>query len=136
VRSPQRGSSATELVLVAPVIVLLLMFVVFLGRTTATQAQLQDAAHSAARAASLARTPSDATTAARQIADAALGSRTITCNPLTVIVDTSAFRPGGAVSVTVTCSVNLADLGALHIPGAETMSTSFTEPIDRFEGLR
>jgi Flp pilus assembly protein TadG len=132
----QRGSAATELVLVTPVIILLVMFVVFLGRITTTQAELQDAAHSAARAASLARTPSDAITAASQMADAALGSQRITCSPLAVTVDTSAFRPGGAVSVTVTCSVNLADLGALHVPGAEKLSTSFTEPIDRFEGLR
>lgn len=131
----QRGNAATELVLVTPVVLVLLMFAVFLGRITVAQSELQNAAHSAARAASIARTPSDALAAARQMAAAALGSRHVTCAPLTVGVDTTAFRPGGDVIVTVACTVDLADLGLLRIAGAQTLSTSFTEPVDRFEGL-
>jgi len=131
----QRGGAAVELVLATPLIVVLLLFVVFLGRITTTKAELQDAAHSAARAASLARTPADAVTAARQMADAALGSRHLTCSPLAVAVDTATFRPGGEVVVTVTCTVDLGDLGALHVPSSQTFSTRLTEPIDRFENI-
>ena len=131
----QRGGAAVELVLATPVIVVLLLFVVFLGRITTTEAELQDAAHSAARAASLARTPAVAVTAARQMAVAALGNRHLTCSPLAVAVDTATFRPGGEVVVTVTCTVDLADLAALHLAGSHTFSTSFTEPVDRFENI-
>lgn len=131
----QRGGAAVELVLATPVIIVLLLFVVFLGRITTTKAELQDAAHSAARAASLARTPASAVTAAQQMADAALGSHHLTCSPLAVAVDTATFRPGGDVVVTVTCTVDLGDLGALHVPSSQTFSTSFTEPIDRFENI-
>lgn len=131
----QRGGAAIELVLATPLIVLLLLFVVFLGRITTTQAELQDAVHSAARAASLARSASDALSAAQQMANASLANRHLTCSPLAVAVDTASFRPGGEVMVTLSCTVSLADLGALHVPAAETFSTSFTESIDRFEGI-
>ena len=30
---------------------------------------------------------------------------------------------------------SLADLGPLHVPNTEKLSTAFTEPIDRYEGL-
>jgi Flp pilus assembly protein TadG len=131
----QRGGAAAELVLATPLVVVLLLFVVFLGRITQTRGELEGAAHSAARAASMARDPQSAVLAAEQMAGAALSGQQVTCNSLAVAVDTSQFKPGGEVGVTITCTVSLADLGPLHIPNSEALSTHFTEPIDRYEGL-
>jgi Flp pilus assembly protein TadG len=135
VRARQHGGAATELVLATPLIVVLLLFVVFLGRITETSAELEGAAHSAARAASMARDPQSAVLAAQQMTSAALSGQRVACSPLAVAVDTSQFAPGGEVAVTITCTVSLADLGPLHVPNSETLSTHFTEPIDRYEGL-
>jgi Flp pilus assembly protein TadG len=134
-RAHQHGGAATELVLATPLIVVLLLFVVFLGRITETSSELEGAAHSAARAASMAREPQSAVLAAQQMASAALSGQQVACSPLAVAVDTSQFAPGGEVGVTITCTVSLADLGPLHVPNSETLSTHFTEPIDRYEGL-
>jgi Flp pilus assembly protein TadG len=131
----QRGGAATELVLATPLVVVLLLFVVFLGRITQTRAELEGAAHSAARAASIARDPQSAVLAAEQMAGAALSGKHVTCNSLAIAVDTSQFKPGGEVGVTITCTVSLADLGPLRVPNVETLSTHFTEPIDRYERL-
>jgi Flp pilus assembly protein TadG len=131
----QRGGAATELVLATPLVVLLLLFVVFLGRITQTRGELEGAAHSAARAASMARDPQSAVLAARQMAGAALSGQQVTCGSLAVAVDTSQFKPGGEVAVTITCTVSLADLGPLRTPNTETLRTHFTEPIDRYEGV-
>lgn len=134
-RAHQRGGAATELVLATPLIVVLVLFIVFLGRITQTTAEIDGAAHSAARAASMARDPASAVLAANQMASGALHGQHVTCTPLAVEVDTSQFRPGGEVAVTIMCTVSFADLGPLHVPSSETLSTHFVEPIDRFEGL-
>lgn len=134
-RASQHGGAATELVLATPLIVVLLLFVVFLGRITEASAELDGAAHSAARAASMARDPESAVLAAKQLANAALSGQQVTCNPLAVGVDTSQFWPGGEVAVTISCTVSFADLGPLHVPSSETLSTHFVEPIDRYESL-
>lgn len=134
-RAGQHGGAATELVLATPLIVVLLLFVVFLGRITEATAELAGAAHSAARAASMARDPQSAVLAADQMVDAALSGQQVACSPLAVVVDTSQFWPGGAVAVTITCTVSLADLGPLHVPNSETLATHFIEPVDRYEGL-
>ncbi|TMB90739.1 MAG: pilus assembly protein [Chloroflexi bacterium] len=130
----QNGGAATELVLATPVMVLLMLFVVLLGRITAASAELQGAAHAAARAASLERDPQAAVLAAQEMVSAALGGQHLICSPLHVAVDTSDFHPGGDVVVAVTCAVNLADLAPLPVPATKTFSARFAEPIDRFEG--
>jgi hypothetical protein len=89
----------------------------------------------AARAASLARDPGTAATQAAAVAQAALASEHVTCNPLTVSPDTSAFRPGGQVTVQVTCTVSLAGLALLHVPGSQTLTAGFTSHIDVYRGV-
>ena len=106
----QRGSAALELVLVTPLLLVLLMFIVGLGRLASSRGEVDGAARDAARAASIARTPAAAVEEARAAAAATLADRSITCGRLDVAVDTSDFRPGGSVSVTVACNVGLSDL--------------------------
>ena len=130
-----RGSAALELVLIAPMLVLVLMFIVFLGRLTQSRAVIDDAAHQAARAASIALTPGAATTQARLAAATALAGRGLTCQAFTVQVSLNGFRPGGTVTATVTCTTSFTDLTLLRVPGAATMSASFTSVIDTYRPL-
>ncbi len=128
----ERGSATAELVLLTPLLILLLLLVVALGRLASARLQVDGAASQAARAASLARDPTTATTLATQTASQTLTGQHRTCAHLTVTVDTHAFHPGGSVAVTVSCAVNLADLSGLHLPAATTVTSRFVEPLDTY----
>lgn len=129
-----RGSAAAELVLVTPLMVLLLLFVVFCGRLAATQVRINGVAHQAARAATSVRTPAQASAAARATATASLAAAGITCQMLTVSIDSAGLRPGTTVTVTVSCTVGLQDLTALGVPGSHTLSCSFSSVVDLWRG--
>jgi Flp pilus assembly protein TadG len=133
-RARDGGSAAAELVLVTPLLIVVLMLIVAAGRLVDARLQVDSAARQAARAASIARDPAAAVAQADATARAALASEHITCSSLTVSPDTAAFRPGGQVTVQVTCTVSLAGLALLHIPGAQTLTARFTSPIDVYRG--
>ncbi|MCE7007090.1 pilus assembly protein [Kibdelosporangium philippinense] len=130
----ERGSAAAELTVLTPLLIVSLLFVVFCGRLAETALRITDVAHQAARAASLARTPSQATASARSTADAALASAGITCQSLSVSTDTQGLRPGSSVTVTVSCSVGLSDLALLGVPGSRRFEATFTSPVDLYRG--
>ncbi|MET9629052.1 TadE/TadG family type IV pilus assembly protein [Lentzea sp. NPDC006480] len=131
-----RGSTAAELTLVAPLMVLLLLFVVLCGRLATTQLRISDVAHQAVRAATAARTPAQASAAAHHTARASLDAAGITCQSLSVAVDSGDFRPGATVTVTVSCVVGLQDLTALGVPGSRTVSSTFSSVVDLWRGVR
>ncbi|AXB48900.1 pilus assembly protein TadE [Prauserella sp. PE36] len=133
-RRDERGSAAAELTLLTPLLILLLLFVVFCGRLADTKLRINDVAHQAARAATLARTPSQATANAQATASAALASAGITCQSLSVSTDTQGLKPGSTVTVTVSCSVGLGDLTSLGVPGSRTFQSSFSSPVDVWRG--
>lgn len=133
-RREERGSAAAELTLLTPLLVLLLLFVVLCGRVASTKLRINDVAHQAARAATLARTPSQATADAQATASAALASAGITCQSLSVSTDTQGLKPGSTVTVTVSCSVGLGDLIMLGVPGSRTFQSSFSSPVDVWRG--
>ena len=132
--SRERGSAAAELVLVTPFLFLLLLFAVAAGRLVQGRLDVDSAAQQAARAASLARTPAAASAQAQQVAQAALAGQPVTCDPAVITANTSDFTPGGEVTVTVSCTVSLSGLSLLHIPGSETITATFTAPIDTYRG--
>ena len=128
----ERGAVATELVLLTPLLILLLLFVVALGRLAGARISVDGAAAQAARAASIATTPGGATAAAQQTAAAALGSDHVTCATLQVATDTARFAPGGSVTVTVTCAVALGDLSGLRLPATESVSSTAASVVDTY----
>lgn len=128
----ERGSATVELVLLTPLLVLVLLFVVALGRLVSARIQVQGAAAQAARAASLARDPTTATAAAQQTAEGTLTDQHRTCTTLSVDTDTSRFAAGGTVAVTVRCTVNLADLSGLRLPTSQTVIARSVQPIDTY----
>lgn len=127
-----RGSQTAELVVWAPVIVVLVLLVVGLGRYAHGKQLVEQAAMTAARAASLTSDSAAATRAATEAGDAALRSAGVSCTDFTVDVDAAGFRPGGSVAVTVRCTATLADLAMDGFPGTTTMTTSATVPLEQF----
>ena len=131
-RAEESGSVATELVLLTPLLILMLLFVVALGRTVSARMEVDGAAAQAARAASIARDPATATAMAEQAATTALGSDHVTCATLKVTINTARFAPGGSVSVTVSCSVALSDLTGLSLPASEHVTSTAISVIDTY----
>ena len=132
---PQQGSAAVELVLLTPVLVVLLLFVVAVGRLAETRGDVDAAARDAARAASIARGPDSARADGEAAARQRLSEGGVTCRTLDVELSTAEFRPGGTVAATVGCVVDLADLTLLGVPGTRRVSATFAEPIDIFRAV-
>lgn len=131
-QAQDRGSVTVELVLLTPLLIAMLLLVVLLGRLASARLQVDGAASAAARAASLARDPTTATALARQTATETLTGAHRTCAHMQVTVDTTAFTPAGNVAVTVTCTLDIADLSGLRLPATETVNSRFVEPLDRY----
>lgn len=129
-----RGSAVVELTIVTPVILLILMFVVAAGRLSQARHDVYGAAADAARAASMRQSPATAADDARATAARSLVDRGVTCRSLSVSTDAGGSTPGASVSVAVTCSVGLSDLGLLGLPGARSVSATASEVIDRYRG--
>ncbi|MFD0555650.1 TadE-like protein [Stackebrandtia endophytica] len=127
-RRPRDDGSATiQAIVIAPVLILLVMVAVACARIVGMQLDVNASAHAAARAASLARTNSTAHTDATAAATATLADN-IHCDQLKSTVDGN-LAVGSTVTVTVTCTVPLADLA--YVPwGTYTVTASASAPID------
>ncbi len=137
-RAPRdRGSATLEMAILAPVMLLLISFMVLAGRVAVAGNTVTTVAGNAAREASLARSAGAASAAAASSARAALAAQSIQCqNGGTVAVDASGFGaaargvPGQVVVVTVDCVVPVSDLGLPAMPGTRTLSDRAVSPID------
>lgn len=134
-RRRESGGATTELVLVTPLLIVLLLFVVFAGRMATSRGRVIDAAGAAARAASIERSPDAARQAAEDIVDARLADKNVSCSSLRVDTDTTRFEPGGEVSVTVRCTIELDDLTLLAVPGDRVFESTAVEVIDFYRGI-
>ncbi|VVJ21526.1 Uncharacterised protein [Amycolatopsis camponoti] len=128
----QGGAVTAEAVLIAPVLVMLLVFVaVVVHRGVDARLRLDDAAHQAARAASLQRSPVAASTAAQATATLALVHAGLVCRDAAVATTTSA-SPGSTVLVSVRCTVDFGQALVLGVPGSRTLSATASEVIDTY----
>jgi Flp pilus assembly protein TadG len=126
----ERGTAALELVIIAPVLIVALLFVVGLFRMSHAGQQVESVAADAARAASLERNTSQSAAAARAAARASLGRAGVSCTNLGVQVNLASYRPGGQVSVTVSCTANLGDVAMAGFPGSRVFTATSTVPIE------
>ncbi|MEV4033704.1 TadE/TadG family type IV pilus assembly protein [Streptomyces umbrinus] len=125
----EAGSATLELVLSIPVLIFMLAFLSYSGRMSGARLQIEDAAHQAARAATVSRSTSSAAANARSTAEAALSEAGVTCRPVTVATR-GTLQPGSTMSVTVSCTVYLHDLALLRVPGTTTLTARFASPVD------
>lgn len=131
-QQPERGAVSTEFAIVmAIVLVSFVALAIYGGRVVQAENDVQSAAHDAARAASLERSPAAAETAARAVAAQNLASSGVACTGgSTVGVDLARFGPGGEVTVTVTCQGDFSDVGSLGVAPSRSFTASATEVID------
>ncbi|WP_018217634.1 TadE/TadG family type IV pilus assembly protein [Salinispora vitiensis] len=149
-RQRDRGSVSVEAAILAPAFIGLMVLAGVAGRTAVAAEAVEAAAHDAARAASISRDAGTAAERAREAAVRQLDWRGLNCTS-TPTVDLSgtvngqatsfaaAFRsPIGqqaAVTVRLSCTVDLSDLRLDTIPGvpnSRRVSASFTSPLDRY----
>ncbi len=128
----ERGSAAIELVLMAPVLMVILLFVVGLGRMAHARQQIESVAADSARAASLERNTSQSAAAAHAAAQRSLGEAGVSCTGLAVELDLGSYRPGGHVAVSVACTARLGDVALAGFPGSRTFRATSTVPIETY----
>lgn len=133
-RRSERGSVSVEVAVIAPAFVFLMLLVVFAGKVSEADGNVERAAAEGARAASLRQHPGNAATDARSTVEANLATAGVSCSTLEAIVDTSDFEPGGTVTVTVECTASMADATLLGVPGTRTFTATATEVIDTYRG--
>jgi TadE-like protein len=133
-----RGSTTLELVILGPALLTLLGLVIVAGRVAAASAVVEQAAAAGARAASLARDAGAASAAAERTVRASLSQQSISCQPLEHSIDTGGFRiPVGRpaeISVQVSCTVPLGQLGVPGMPGSRVVRAGAVSPLDSFRG--
>lgn len=135
-RRDERGSSAIEVVILIPALMALVGLVVGGARIWAARATVDEAAHRAARTATVV---SDARTSAALGREAGIGNLDdLSCRPASVVVDATALSrpPGtpGQVTATATCTVLLGDLIVPGLPGSLTITADATSVADRYRG--
>lgn len=135
-RRDERGSAAVEAAIGVPAFVLLLGLIIYGGRTAATHEALQSAAADAARSASIARDAQVAVTEAREAATGSITDQQIHCTHVDVHVDAADLTkaPGqpGAMTVTVSCRLDLSDLSVPGVPGSRVLSATMSSPVDTY----
>ena len=131
----ERGSGVVGLAILTPVMALLLFFVVAAGRMGTIQSKLTTAASGAARAATQHQSISAAQTAAITTAETSLRQSHGSCQggPKVYFQEVD-LKPGGRVSVRVSCAVRLSDLTLLGIPGNLEVSATSASVVDRYRG--
>jgi Flp pilus assembly protein TadG len=131
-RRGERGSVSVEVAVIAPAFIFLLLLVVFAGKVSEADGNVERAAAEGARAASLRQRPDDAVTDAEAAVEANLRQAGVPCAHLTTSVDTAHFEPGGTVTVTVRCEASMADVTLLGVPGTRAFSATSVEVIDTY----
>lgn len=132
----ERGSLSAELVLLAPVLLLFVLFAIAGGRIGLAQISVESAANAAARDVSLSRTEASAQSNATSSATTAVSAAGLNCSPLEVAIDSSGLNAPigdiGTVRATVSCTVSLSDLALPGLPGSRVITSSATSPVDPY----
>ena len=132
----QRGTMALEMVILAPVLLLLFMFLLACGRYFQTSSLLESAARDGARSATQARSLPEAQTRVDEAVSTTMGQAIKSCKDSASGSITTGFVAGSPLSVEVTCTINYRDLGLLGLGGDTTITKRFTSSLDPYRGVR
>ena len=135
-RRDQRGSATVEITMLVPALLLILGLLVAGGRVWFARTTVNEAAHAAARAASLARAAGEAGLAGRSAGAQSLATGGLRCSSTTVDVNTTAFGvPVGTpatVTSTVRCRVGFTDLLLPGLAGSIELQATGTSALDTY----
>ncbi|MFL6114613.1 MAG: TadE/TadG family type IV pilus assembly protein [Catenulispora sp.] len=132
-RARDAGVSSVEVVLLAPLIVLMILLVISLGVMVNVRSEVAGAARDAARAGSLQGSGQDAAIQAQTAADADLGSRCQGSAKVDGAYVPPAGTGGGYYQVTVSCTIDMTGYGVF---GAhKTYTKTFAAPIDPLQNF-
>ncbi|WP_189598701.1 TadE family protein [Streptomyces pilosus] len=130
------GSVAIEAALIVPPLLMFVCLAIAGGRIVTSGAKIDAAAEDAAREASIHRTAASAQAAAQAAATESLNDQGITCASSSVNINTGGLSVPlgqvGTVTVTVSCTVPLADLLLPGAPGARTLTSTATSVVDQY----
>ena len=127
---------ALEMVILAPILLILFMFLLACGRYFQTSSLLENAARDGARSASQARSLSDAQARVDQAVARTMDQAVESCKATASGTITTAFTAGQPLSVEVTCTINYRDLGLLGIGGDTKITKKFSSSLDPYRGVR
>ena len=125
-----RGSMSIEAVLLAPILMMLVLFVVHLGRLATTHLRLITVADQSARAASLVH-PRFMVTVGESVAREHAELNKLPCAALDVGVEVTYDTDPATVRVSLSCDLTL-DGVAMLAPVARTVAATSVEVIDRW----
>jgi len=132
----QRGAAAVELTLLVPALLLVLGLLVAGGRLWFARTTVNEAAQTAARAASLARSPTAAIAAGREAGSQSLATAGLRCRSTSVSVITAAFSvPVGTpstVTSTILCTVDFSDVFLPGWPGSLQLTGRGSAALDTY----
>lgn len=124
------GTAGVEAAIAVVALLAVMFFVVGALRVTNAGGDVDAAARAAARAAAAERDMGSASASAAAIAASALSSRGVACNGGPSVAVGGSVAPGGVVTVTVTCTVSLADARLGGFGGARTVVGHGVESVD------
>ncbi|MEU3735380.1 TadE family protein [Streptomyces sp. NPDC033538] len=135
-RGGDEGSVAIEAAIVIPPLIMFVCLALAGGRLVTSGAKIDAAAEDSAREASIHRTASSAQAAAQAAAAESLDDQGIACASSSLAIDTSGLNVPvgqvGTVTVTVNCTVSLADLLLPGVPGTKSLTSTATSVVDAF----
>jgi uncharacterized membrane protein len=136
-RRDDRGLVVTELAIVAPALLAMLVLAMFGARVTWSERQVQSASAAAARAAAQQGTIGRAEQVADEVVGDNLQDAGLGCSGGPSVSTTpgpDGFGPGGSVMVEVRCVTSVSDLVFVSAPGSYPFEHTSTEVIDTLRG--
>lgn len=139
------GTASLELVIVAPIVLLLMMLVIAFGRYAQTESLVDQAARDAARSATAQNDKAAVGKIAHQVVDETMVDAPESCRDSAhvaqPIYNGRAFElpdyldptDTASLTITVSCVLDLSDLAALPLRQVR-VSRTFTSPLDRYRG--
>jgi Flp pilus assembly protein TadG len=131
----EEGQAIAELVIVAPLLLLVIVLMVALGRVDSAQGDVESAARAGVQAAVVQANAGAAQTQASSAVTSTLAGAGLTCPSPQITTNTSNFVAGGSVSVTVTCVTSLANVSVPGVPGSKTLTATSVAHLDQFRAV-
>jgi len=134
----QCGAAAVELTLLVPALLLTLGLLAAGGRLWFARTTINEAAQTAARAASLARSADSAASAGREAGTQSLATAGLRCRSRSVLINAAAFGvpPGtpATVASTISCILDFSDVLLPGWPGSIELTGHGFAALDTYRG--